>query len=128
MKHPAQWRGQTMKNTTKQIKFIVNAVKWFDKVNGNTYHSVRITRVSDSAMLVSHDCVYGYGDHYRQTALEIMLKNLWIPERYGHKNTNGSTNLYAYERENGYPIYWNCIQGLKRDMKDNVKYYDGVKI
>ena len=98
----------------RQIKFVVNAVKWFDKVNGNTYHSVRITRVSDSAMLVSHDCVYGYGDHYRQTALELLVKNGWIDKRYENRP-------WMYERENNYPILWNVRHGLKREMKENVR-------
>ena len=54
-----------------KIKYIVNAVKWWDKVNGNTYHSVRVTRCEDGKQLVG-PMQYGYGDHYRQTALEIM--------------------------------------------------------
>lgn len=98
----------------RKIKYVCNAVKWFDKVNGNTYHSVRVTRCSDNASIVSHDCVYGYGDHYQQTAKEIMLVNGWIDKKY-------KENIWLFERENNYPIMWNVCNGLKRDMKANVK-------
>ena len=105
----------TNMENNRQIKFVVNAVKWFDKVNGNTYHSVSIVRVSDSARLVSLPINYGYGEHYRQTALEIMLKAGWLPEQYTDKTT------YLYERENDYPIMWNVRNGLKRELKENVR-------
>ena len=57
---------------SQAIKFTVNAVRWFDKVNGNTYHSVRITRHKDG-MTITAPFQYGYGDHYRQTALKLKI-------------------------------------------------------
>ncbi len=97
----------------RKIDFLVNAVKWFDKINGNTYHSVRITRTSDGAILKSFPIVYGYGDHYRQTALDLMAANNWIDAKY--KN-----HAFQYERENNYPIQWEVRNGLKKEMKQNV--------
>lgn len=100
----------------KKIKYICNAVKWFDKVNGNTYHSVRITRVKDNKTIVNqHDYVYGYDGQYQQTALETMLENGWLPKKYN------KDNIWEYERLNKYSIYWNCKTGLKRDMIANGK-------
>jgi hypothetical protein len=96
----------------RQIKFVVNAVKWFDKVNGNTYHSVRITRCKDNKTIVG-GFTYGYGDHYQQTAMETMIENKWIPSKYN------KSNYYLYERENKYPILWNVSEGLKRDCISN---------
>jgi len=104
----------------REIKFVCNAVRWFDRVNGNTYHSVKITRVSDSAVCVSCDICYGYGDHYRQTALEVMNDAGWLPKEYNEKYENGAKKLYMFERENNYPILWNVTKGLKREMKNNV--------
>ena len=95
-----------------KIKFIGNAVRWFDKVNGNTYHSVRITIVSDGKVLAC-PFQYGYGDQYRETALMEMFANKWMPKKY---NVN---NRYLYERENNYPISWNVTDGLKRDCVAN---------
>ena len=94
-----------------KIKYIVNAVKWWDKVNGNTYHSVRVTRCEDGKQLVGQ-FQYGYGDHYRQTALEIMNQAGWLPEKY-------KKEPFMYERENDYPISWNVRDGKKRECIDN---------
>ena len=95
-----------------KIKYNCNAVKWFEKVNGNTYHSVRVTRCKDGKVIVG-EYQYGYGEHYRQTALEVMTTEKWLPKKY----RNG--NAYLYERENNYPIIWNVSEGLKRECKSN---------
>jgi len=104
----------------RKIKFVCNAVRWFDKVNGNTYHSVNVTRLRDGVIIYCDTPYqYGYGEHYRQTALELMLKNKWIPKKYGEPTTNMSNQLYLYDRENDYPIMWNVTDGLKREMIRN---------
>lgn len=100
--------------TQNKIKFVCNAVKWFDKVNGNTYHSVNVTNVETGEILYG-EFQYGYGDHYRQTALELMDKAGWLPSKYADKNR------YSFERENEYPIMWNVSSGLKRDCIKMVK-------
>jgi hypothetical protein len=94
-----------------KIKYIAHAVRWFDRINGNTYHSVRITRVRDGK-IIACPFTYGYGDHYRQSALEAMAKAKWIPKLYRDLQ-------YLYERENNYPIQWNVTEGLKRDCIAN---------
>lgn len=104
-----------MKTTTEtKYQYTANAVKWFDKVNGNTYHSVKITRHEDGAQIVAQ-FQYGYGDHYRQSALEAMDKASWLPSEYT------ANNKYLFERENNYPILWICTKGLKRDCIANGK-------
>ena len=103
----------------RKIKFVCNAVRWNDRVNGNTYHSVRIDKMKDGKQLKSSPMVCGYEDQYRYTALEIMAKNKWIPKKYLDR-PNGGNLLGMYERENNYPIIWNVIDGLKRDMINNV--------
>jgi len=97
----------------REIKFIAHVVRWFDKVNGNTYHSVKIERVADG-QVIAVPMTYGYGDHYRQTGLNLLLENQWI---------NGYTKetIYLYERENNYPIIWNLTDGLKRECVANGK-------
>ncbi|KKL62234.1 hypothetical protein LCGC14_2187200 [marine sediment metagenome] len=102
-----------------KIKFTAHAVKWFDKVNGNTYHSVRITRTRDGKQIVCQ-YQYGYGDQYRQTALEAMAENKWIPVKYrGNHKSTGINKSYLYERENNYPIEWIATDGLKRECIAN---------
>ena len=103
----------------RKIKFICNAVKWFDRVNGNTYHSVVIERMKDGKVLKS-SMSYGYDGAYKQTALELMAKANWIPAKYSVKHSNGSDSLHLYDRENNYPIVWNVKDGLKRDLLNNI--------
>ena len=95
-----------------KIQFTVYACRWFDKVNGNTYHSARIQRTKDGKTIVA-PFQYGYGDHYRQSALQAMFEAGWLPKKYGEKD------VYMYERENKYPVSWNVSDGLKRDCVSN---------
>jgi len=90
------------------------ACRWFDRGNGNTYHSVNVTRFLDNKTIV-HPMTYGYGDHFRQTALETMYKAGWLPKEYN------KDNWYQFERDNDYPIIWEVSDGLKRDMVANGK-------
>lgn len=96
----------------RSIEFIADAIKWRDK-NGNPYHSVKITRTEDGAVL---HCEFQLGskNQYRDTALTAMAENGWLPAEY-------TTDKYAYERENGYPILWNVRDGLKRECIANGK-------
>ena len=103
--------------TMPKVLFIANAARWFDRMNGNTYHSVRITRCSDGATIAC-PFQYGYGDSYRQTALEAMGRAGWLPAKYCGTATHGSP-AFDYERENGYPINWNVTDGLKRECVRN---------
>ena len=47
--------------------------KWFDKVNGNTYHSVEYHDFNTGKTITSGR-VYGYEDHYKLTAYAMMVK------------------------------------------------------
>ena len=94
----------------RKIKFICNAVTWFDRLNGNTYVSVRITRTKDGKVIAA-PYTYGYGEYYKQAALELLSKEKWIKVN--------RDNLWAYERENNYPIEWIVSEGLKREMIAN---------
>ena len=95
----------------KSVKFICQAGLWHN--NGNTYHACTITRTKDQKTIHSK-IVYGYGDHYRQTTLEIMFKAGWIPEKYTDQS-------YMYERENGYPIYWTAENMTKKELKQLIQ-------
>ena len=53
---------------------IITAKKWFQKSYGNTYHSVLIEKISgEEAEKIGYvPFRYGYGDHYLNTAAEIL--------------------------------------------------------
>ena len=110
--------NKTNKPKPRIIKFTAHACRWFDRANGNTYHSVRITRCRDGATLTC-PFQYGYGDCYRQTALEAMAKAKWLPVKYRGHAAHGGSNAFYYERENNYPIFWSVSDGLKRDCIAN---------
>ena len=59
------------------IKYVIHAKKWFDKVNGNTYHAVRVLDTKHHE-LISSDFCYGYGDQFMETARKIMTNKGWI--------------------------------------------------
>lgn len=101
-----------------KIRFVARACRWFDKVNGNTYHSVRITRATDGAVLVV-PFQYGYREHYRQSALLVMSKAKWIPAKYRDDGSGHGFKPFSFERESGYPIEWIVTDGLKRDAVRN---------
>ena len=103
---------------TRRIKFTATAARWFDRVNGNTYHSVRITRHRDCKTICC-PFQYGYGDQYRYTALEAMARAKWLPPKYRKPATSGGLDVWAYERENNHPILWTVSDGLKRDCVTN---------
>lgn len=58
----------TLKN---QIKFLViDGSRWFDKVNGNTYHSVKIVLNGVQSYI---PMTYGYGEQFIYTAVESLI-------------------------------------------------------
>jgi len=105
---------------TRKIKFLAHGQRWFDKVNGNTYHSVKIVRLKDDAVITC-PFQYGYDDAYQETALKAMAENKWLPPKYRKRNENGMYAAFNYERENNYPIAWSVSDGLKRDCIANGK-------
>jgi hypothetical protein len=74
--------------------------RWFEKTNGNTYHSVEVYR--NGELIGLEPFRYGYGRQYQQTALELM-KNagwevtevLWRMEEKGYKVIDSCTNVSA---------------------------------
>jgi hypothetical protein len=65
----AQLAGMRQDNTEPKY-YTIEARKWFEKVNGNTYHSVYI--FENGKLIASCPYTYGYGTHYEQTALELL--------------------------------------------------------
>ena len=55
------------------MKYLLQVCKWFDEVNGNTYHNVLI-KVPDGRILRS-GFQYGYGSQYIVSALDTLKEN-----------------------------------------------------
>lgn len=76
-------------------KYVINGVKWFDKVNGNTYHNVRIIDVDSNLLIKESGLTYGYGEQWKQTAYDelVKLKKVKEMDRHNHK-LNGKRFIY----------------------------------
>ena len=102
-----------------EVKTIdIQAKEWFDKVNGNSYFSARITL--NYGMQDATDCFlpfeYGYGDFYIDKATQELERLGYIsPEHY----SNGGTQaLWAYCQDKGIVLRTNKQKGCKkRDLK-----------
>jgi len=75
-------KPEIQEKVIKKFKFVVLGFKWFDKVNGNTYHAVKIIKVSDveNVIIFESGLTYGYGDQYRHTAYDWLVKNGYVQE------------------------------------------------
>jgi hypothetical protein len=51
---------------------IIKAKKWFDRKNGNTYHSVKVFK--NGKEIGTAPMTYGYGEQYLHTAFDLMQK------------------------------------------------------
>ena len=71
------------------VKYLIEGRKWFDKINGNTYHSVTITRITENEneIIAEIPMTYGYGDGYQQTAYDKLIQRGLVKEedRFNHE-------------------------------------------
>jgi hypothetical protein len=84
--------------------------RWFDRVNGNTYHTAEVF-VNDKFVAKSR-MTYGYDEQYVQTAKELLLENYNLPK--GMKETSPLWQL----REYGVTLTKSVSDGLKRDLAE----------
>lgn len=76
----------TTLNTTEVKTIDVNAKEWFDRVNGNSYFSARVTvnlGMEDERIIVV-PFQYGYGSQYEYSAFAALQSNGIIPVQDGH--------------------------------------------
>jgi hypothetical protein len=72
--------------------------RWFERTNGNTYHSANV--IVDGVSIGKTQFAYGYGSHYLQTATEMLDKAGLIPDIERYKN-GGQESLWRYCDRNG---------------------------
>lgn len=79
---------------------------WFDSINGNTYHSVRLCVAGETVDLPMQ---YGYGDQWMDTACQWLEENEVIPAPSNYSN--------GMRKCQKFPISWgDAPYGLKRDL------------
>lgn len=63
------------------MQFIIEGKRWFDKINGNTYHNVLIFDIKKNKHIFESGITYGYDEAFKQTAFEWLIENkLWKQE------------------------------------------------
>ena len=67
-------------------KYVINGFKWFERVNGNTYHNVNIIDVETNTLIVSSGMVYGYGSQWEHTAYDALIKLGLVNEEDRHNH------------------------------------------
>lgn len=92
--------------TATQVKTIdINALEWFDKVNGNSYFAgyVTINYGQLDAQKINMPFQYGYGDSYQYAAIKAL-------KEAGHVDANHLHDL----REHGIIVRSNIQRGCKK--------------
>lgn len=76
---------------------VVIGRRWFDRAAGNTYHTSQV--IVDGVTIEKTERAYGYGDHYIQTAAEVLERHGLVKrERY----PNGSVQpLWQVLKDSG---------------------------
>jgi hypothetical protein len=88
----------------------INAREWFDKVNGNSYFSAEIVinYGTESERKYFLPFQYGYGDHYKYQAFELLQENCEFPENINHLWQLKDTQII---------VRANKTKSLKRNLK-----------
>src|ERR1017187_8328649 len=73
----------------------VNALEWFDRINGNSYFAGIIH--IDNKEVLKMPFQYGYGTQYETEAGRMLVEAGYIPA----PKERGYVNLYGYCRDNG---------------------------
>lgn len=91
------------KKLKKTDIILIEGRRWFDKVNGNTYHSATV--YVNNEEVARDPFTYGYSDAYIQTGFDLINKLY---------QTNWQSTRDA--REQGYNVRYTVTDGLKRDL------------
>jgi len=82
-----------MTNKLKGKHVTIMGRRWFDTANGNTYHVVRVFINQD--LLVTSDFTYGYENHYKQTAFELLQQHGFV-KKTGERSNGMDADYLRY--------------------------------
>ena len=97
---------------------VINGKRWFDKINGNTYHSVEV--YADGKLVGSNPFEYGYDEGFIHTAF-VLLQEAGICKKYDERFKSGvAKDWYDFQndRRNNREKYLTFVSdvGRKRDL------------
>ena len=74
-----------MKKLPKKATITIIGRRWFERVNGNTYHSVEV--YVNGELIERLPFTYGYGSMYMQNARDILAKYYQLPIGIGSRQS-----------------------------------------
>ena len=95
---------------------VVSARRWFDKANGNTYHSVKVYydgNIVNKDLGDATEIHYGYGSAWEQTVKDLLV-------RHGIYEDSTWMLRRMIEEENNDILIWDCVDVQK---KKDLKFY-----
>lgn len=97
-----------------QVKIIhIEGRRWFDRINGNTYHSCEVFVNGESVGISPMD--YGYDSAYIQSGYDLLVEKEYLPDT--KSPTNGSsTPLWRVCEDEGIELITRVTDGRKRDL------------
>jgi hypothetical protein len=73
------------------------AKRWFEKTNGNTYHSVKV--YADGKLLGFKPFAYGYDEQYLQSAFEILQEAKIYPNTEERLKSGIKKDYYQFMQD-----------------------------
>ena len=97
----------------KIVSIEVVGRRWFERTNGNTYHSVVVG--INGEIIGATDYAYGYESHYKQTATEIIERETHLKmEQY---DNGGQQRLWQFCQDHGINLFDQVIDvERKKDL------------
>lgn len=89
-----------------QTVIIVSGRRWFERTNGNTYHTAQIRIVNDDGeTCINTEREYGYGKQWYWTAMQAIRKHLaQASHRFPGVETVDATKMPEYLKHNGFTL------------------------
>ncbi len=94
-----------MAKRAKATAITVIGRRWFERLNGNTYHSVEV--MVNGVQVYRLPCSYGYGSMYAQNAFVWLKKSGLLVDLQEHES------LYSYCQRRQI-IYTDSVSDVKR--------------
>ena len=97
------------KNNKAENAIFIKGRRWFDRINGNTYHSVTI-EFANGRESIYVPMTYGYEDQYLSTAIEALKKAKII------RKVSSVWQTFERLTKRGITVYKSVTDGLKREL------------
>lgn len=104
---------------TKSYKLIIiDARRWFDRINGNTYHAVTVTvqHARRPDVVLHSGTHYGYGEQYLQTAHSLLKDEGYFPAGLPELKSGADPDYIVFldAMRNSRPVFHVTVTDVRR--------------